>query len=567
MTRFRWVACQLDILAKCSNLSKLRKALHTLPRTLEETYNRILLNVDEELREETLKLLQWLAFSARPLALAEMAEVFAIDGSTPTPRFDPDQRPRDPRDLLDLCSSLVSISDIIPRDSHGDPLDLMPDSVSQSGIISLAHLSVKEYLTSNQAKYSSISYFHLNKKLAETAMSRDCLAYLLQFDTINCLERCTEATVSFGCYAAEFWINHARSEDGSIENNVYPLIRSLLTPKSGHFINWIELFDIDNQFEQSAPAHPLYYASQMGLDNIVGQLLLDCNPNVMGERYGSALASASYGGHETTVRLLLENGANVNMKGGDYGSALTSAAYGGHEAVVRLLLKSGADVNMVDGEYSTALVCASWRGYETIARLLLESGANVNLSGEFGSALECASYEGHAGITQLLLDNGAVVNVANGRYGCALACASLKGHESVIRQLLEHGADVNLVGGYYDSPLASASWGGQEAIVRLLLECGADVNLAKGGYGSALAAAVWHNSHEKPLHRNELTRKNIVQLLLEKGVQVNLKDQHGCTALMHASKNSYEDIVTLLVENGADPGDIESAYPIHWPWY
>lgn len=336
-TRFRWVACQLDALAKCSNLHKLRRALRTLPRTLEETYDRILLTVDEELRDDALKLLQWLAFSARPLALAEMAEVFAIDRSKPIPQFDPDQRPRDPRDLLDLCSSLVSISYIIPHDvDYGNPLRLMPDSVSHSGMLSLAHLSVKEYLISDQIKKSLVSCYHLDRKNADTAMSRDCLAYLLRFNTVNCLKQCAEVSVSFGRYAAEFWINHARSEDGSIQNNVYPLVKSLFVPESERFNNWVALFDIADPTRRSASLdlptnaiHPLYYASQMGLDIILGQLLLGCNPTVVnlhGGEHGGALACASSHGHKTIVQRLLESGADVNMAGGRYGNALASAS-------------------------------------------------------------------------------------------------------------------------------------------------------------------------------------------------------------------------------------------------
>lgn len=107
----------------------------------------------------------------------------------------------------------------------------------------------------------------------------------------------------------------------------------------------------------------------MGLENIVGQLLLRCDPTV------------------------------VNLLRGRHGSALASASYGGHEAVVRLLLKNGADVDLVEDEenyFSSALACASLGRQEAIVRLLLENGADVNLVGEgdLGSPLEHASYSG-----------------------------------------------------------------------------------------------------------------------------------------------------------------------------
>ena len=213
--RFRWVTCQLDVLAKCSTLYRIRKALHSLPTALEETYDRIFLGIGEESRDSAMKLLRWLAFSARPLALVEMAEVFAIDQGEP--RFDPDQRPREPRRILDICSSLITIShNAVHKVGYGNPLRRVPASVVESGILSLAHLSVKEYIISQRARNSS---YHLDKKLADSAISRDCLAYLLQFDTVDCLCDQSEASISFGRYAAEFWITHARSDDGVMQHD------------------------------------------------------------------------------------------------------------------------------------------------------------------------------------------------------------------------------------------------------------------------------------------------------------------------------------------------------------
>ena len=59
--------------------------------------------------------------------------------------------------------------------------------------------------------------------------------------------------------------------------------------------------------------------------------------NVQGGLYGNALQAASCHGHETIVKLLLENKADVNMQGGLYGNALQAASFGGHEAIVKLL--------------------------------------------------------------------------------------------------------------------------------------------------------------------------------------------------------------------------------------
>jgi ankyrin repeat protein len=65
----------------------------------------------------------------------------------------------------------------------------------------------------------------------------------------------------------------------------------------------------------------------------------------MGAQTVSALQAASRWGHVETVRLLLENGADVNAAGGPYGSALKAALRMGHVETVRLFLEKGVDLN------------------------------------------------------------------------------------------------------------------------------------------------------------------------------------------------------------------------------
>jgi ankyrin repeat protein len=60
--------------------------------------------------------------------------------------------------------------------------------------------------------------------------------------------------------------------------------------------------------------------------------------NAKGGEYGNALQTASIGGHEMTVRLLLDRGADVYARGGKYANALLAASSEGHDGVVQLLL-------------------------------------------------------------------------------------------------------------------------------------------------------------------------------------------------------------------------------------
>jgi hypothetical protein len=80
--------------------------LKSLPKDLDETYNRILQRIREEDHDYAVKALQCLAFSARPMTLEEVAEVIAFN--VDTGQFD--ETLDDPRDILEICSCLITIS-------------------------------------------------------------------------------------------------------------------------------------------------------------------------------------------------------------------------------------------------------------------------------------------------------------------------------------------------------------------------------------------------------------------------------------------------------------------------
>ena len=136
--RFRWAICQLDTLRRCIKPTALRKALASLPKTLDETYEWILCNIDQEHAEDALKVLQWLAFSARPLELQEVAEATALT-LKPSPKFDPEDRLRHPQDLPAICSSLIAVSAKSDSRYFGScsKRDLLPRRLQQPDLISM----------------------------------------------------------------------------------------------------------------------------------------------------------------------------------------------------------------------------------------------------------------------------------------------------------------------------------------------------------------------------------------------------------------------------------------------
>ncbi|KAK3113155.1 hypothetical protein LTR53_009839 [Teratosphaeriaceae sp. CCFEE 6253] len=77
---FRWVDCQPHALkaSKSSRPSAIEAALRTLPKDLNETYERMLDTITEADRPHALDLLRWLAFAQSPSSLDELAECVTI---------------------------------------------------------------------------------------------------------------------------------------------------------------------------------------------------------------------------------------------------------------------------------------------------------------------------------------------------------------------------------------------------------------------------------------------------------------------------------------------------------
>ena len=94
--------------------ASIRKVLNDLPKTLDETYSRSLLGIDEEKREYAQRLFRCLMVSIRPLRVDELAEVLAIQfDDEAIPKYNTDWRPAYAEEtVISICSSLIAIIDM-----------------------------------------------------------------------------------------------------------------------------------------------------------------------------------------------------------------------------------------------------------------------------------------------------------------------------------------------------------------------------------------------------------------------------------------------------------------------
>jgi ankyrin repeat protein len=452
----------LEVLRDCLP-SSVQRTLSELPESLDETYERILKEIKKPNRDLARRVLQCLVVATRPLRVAELAEVLAVDfdDAEGIPRLNSDWRWEDQEQaLLIACSSLIAIVEAGNSDSEAETEN--GDSRDEAGdlrIVQFSHFSVKEFLTSSRLPTASgeVANYHIDLEPAHTILGQACLGVLLQIQ--DGVEGHTPEDHPLARYAAKHWTTHAQF--GGVSSHLEKGMEYLFDPGKPHFKVWLTVYDIDRPDHKStfrwfalgseSTAAPLYYAALCGFHNLVKHLMAK-NPrdvNARGGYYVSPLVAALAGEHYQTADLLRLNGADPNVRGKEECTPLHSAVNcyyncGNPEAALKLI-EYDADVNAKkDGFGSTPLHWAS-RGHcfedGSVLRLLLKHGADVNARDTRGlTSLHEASHYGALEVVRLLLEHGADVEGEDSDGETALQAAARRGHDGVVKLLREHGS-------------------------------------------------------------------------------------------------------------------------------
>lgn len=345
--RFRWVACQTDVLKKCRTQQDVDAVLLTLPRTLEETYDRILDAISDTCKSEVRAVLQWLAFSGRPLRLDEAAEIVAFD--TPNAAFDVNRRLLNPLEVLTMCSSLLVANETYYYDYDSGHRRVPITELR------LAHFTVKDYLLSQSLQQSRHSYYSIEKKSANLEIAKACLIYLNmdQFSSGYQGRISQDALIRewpLLDYAARLCGHHLRIVENNLDLSTRSLLQKLLSthtlPNGGNFGSLVGTVWLSATQDSIRTTKPLYFAASYGLVSVVQLLLSDVMASDLeakGGRFGSsALQVASYRGNTDCVRLLLEAGADPNSTNDLNETSLYWARCKGSVEIVDLLISHGA---------------------------------------------------------------------------------------------------------------------------------------------------------------------------------------------------------------------------------
>ena len=422
-----------------------------MPKTLDETYERALREINEANRDHARRLLQCLTIALRPLRVEELAEILAIDFDVPAhggiPRLNQNWRwANQHQAVLSTCSSLITI--VKDGDSH---------------VVQFSHFSVREFLTSDRLARSSadVSRYHIALEPAHTVLAQACLSVLLRLDDrVDGRNVCSIPLVQ---YAARYWVEHARFQNVALR--IRHAMEYFLDADKPHWPAWSRVQQIDVSWEWFTPrkregdALPLYYASLGGFYDLAKHLV-GKHPEQINARGGllvTPMVAALHGKHFQIAELLHRNGADIDVRGRWRNTPLRVSCRTGVLDIVQWLLNHGADVNALGRQRYGPLHEAVDYGHLQAVQMLIEHNADIHIRTKFGEsplhvAARAQNHRDQVDIMQVLLDYGANPNARDDEYSTPLHYSSwfqkgaydpIQGTVEGARLLLEHGAVVD----------------------------------------------------------------------------------------------------------------------------
>jgi ankyrin repeat protein len=286
----------------------------------------------------------------------------------------------------------------------------------------------------------------------------------------------------------------------------------------------------------------LKVASARGIDDMVDLVMGKGSGtvNAKGKTFGYALQKEALAGNDERVIELLDSGADIENSDSSYGTALAAAARKGNISTMKVLLQRGADPQTSIPRHF---------------RLNLPSGMKDY------SAIDIAAHEGNLAAVQLLLENGAGV-------GSALFLTARSGKLDLARDLMKAGADPSAYCPQLGwTPLHGAAYGVQKDMALLLLDNGASIHaVTEPCKESALHLAIHpanYYSNADRYHEKEKRRLTLVKFLMDRGADVMTKDSKGNTPLHTFFASGFETpnaealntilaMLQSLIERGAD---------------
>jgi ankyrin repeat protein len=581
----------------------LQEKLVTIPEALDELYASILCSVPETERRQTVKLFQWVLFTARPLSAQELRDALSIDKdmqcNTNIRKHSSwsDALPEFERHVKHLSRGLIEFQTRDVWEQYG------PDGEDPDREAQLIHQSVADYLLEN-----FLSHVEHDRNVTQSPVaaghfriSRSCLRYLTLEEVLEEAQwRPSKLRIRFQLvpYAVRFLLHHIRKveEEGIAQSDLLSLIQSDRQPNMQGIGSVWSVSDPDCIYAPIgwpfAEATALHVLIALGSKSAFDEFLQKDSVQFDGrdaEGYTPLLLAIREDKQDMALALLNRsiewrlrqnegversiNGArtrepqsyllDIDTENNDGETPLTVALTNNTREVVHTLLEAGADPKYL-GQESALISYAIINRDEPLLMKLIEK--KVKLDGAVHLALkEIKDNEDLLKRVILeLLQAGAnttrlpELDRDNGTYsadktddGCehddeAILLASRRAQTAIVNLLLLYGVSATSQNRYGEFPLLVAMKKGHREIVEILLQAEPAAVEMEGNRGQrALITAIDEDKIE------------IAMLLIQKG-NFHPSSTALPESLFRAIEKDMLDLVDIILRKDESLVDIES---------
>ena len=544
----------LELYDEGRSFLEIQEIISSIPEELDELYNDLIRDMANN--PDSLKLIQWICFAARPLSLNELRWAMVIEPDRPLPSL------RDYEAEKHYISDVEKMKKQLLTLSRGLAEITNTQTWSGRGTVQFIHQSVKDFFL-NQGlstlhddpapfgSYEMAAHFRLSKSCFYYATAKEIKSAAPEFDRPSDSHLEFEDTITgvfhFLHYAVYHWGTHLREIDSKIIVDHYPEL--FTRPPTKLMNNWSHACLAVRRVKSSRPGHSFIYAAAIhNIPSLLTAMVREANQDfdLQDDKGRTPLSYAAYYGNAEIIKMLLATcKLDINSRNWDDSTPLHAAVEGGHVEIIELLLATGkADTDAQNYMTGTPLHLAAMSTEEVLKPLLATGKATINARNALGqTALHIAAESTH-GLrnVRMLLDTGKVDTNAKDDCGRTplhrIAQNVYVGREAEL--LLATGVGIDSKDLFGRTPLSYAAASGLEGLVTLFLGTGnVDINSRDKHGRTALfyAATCGH--------------VGVIRLLLATGkVAIGLQDENGKTALSLAVEREYKSTAELLRSHG-----------------
>ncbi|PMB67555.1 Ankyrin repeat domain-containing protein 50 [Beauveria bassiana] len=527
--------------------AKIKAEIERIPQEVGELYRSLMRSAENA--SETLKLMQWICFSTRPLTTDELQWAMVVG----------------PDDTHKSLNKYRNSDEFIADDKIDIRISALSRGLAEivrsrnARVVQFIHQSVQDFLVEGGLNDldNTTRPAHLVVSAVHCRLSRSCIRYfrMVVSSQPGSLGAEDESRFPLLHYATTSWVSHVKLGDPA-EESPNDLMHRLGWPTEVMVEPWVRTYKALERYARDCPptgSNLVYIGARHGLTKLLSCLLLDTDRIDIDARdteYGrTPLSWAAENGYQAVVKMILDTGkVDIDARDKNGRTPLSWAAERGHEAVVKMILDTGkVDIDARDKNGRTPLSWAAERGHEAVVKMILDTGkVDIDVRDINGrTPLSWAAERGHEAVVKMLLDTNKVdIDIRDTEYGqTPLSWAAERGHEAVVKMILDTGKfdiDVRDINGR--TPLSWAAERGHEDVVKMLLDTSkVDIDIRDTEYGQTPLSWAAEKGHEA-----------VVKMLLNTGkVDIDARDtEYGQTPLLWAVVNGHEAVVKMLLNTG-----------------